>query len=53
MITFMNAFALFVGAVAIEACATPSEIWDFWIGYFKNIWWFIKEGIKLLFRKKK
>lgn len=49
----LTLFALFVGAIAIEACATPSEIWDFWIGYFKNIWWFIKEGTKLLFRKKK
>ena len=50
--TVMNAFALFVGAVALEAGATPSEIWDFWIGYFKNIWQMLKYCTKLILSKR-
>ena len=53
MITLMNIFGIFVGAVGIEAGATPSEIWDFWIDYFRNLWWCIKKIAKLIFKRGK
>lgn len=31
-------FGILIMAAAIEGGCAPSELWDFWIGFFKNLW---------------
>lgn len=44
---------ILVMAIAIGIGSMPTEIIDFWIGYFKNLWKNIKYIFHMIFKKDK